>query len=73
MATSTLLRSNCGLGYLDIVNISKEHFLLGKLTPEEVRHVSRNADSAYLFCIARDGKKSMLSQHFVTHAIPLLN
>ena len=35
--------------------------------PEEVRHASQNADSAYPFCIALDGKKGMLSQYFVCH------
>ena len=36
--------------------------------PEEVRHASRNADSAYLFCHHVQYKKGTLSQHFVTHA-----
>ena len=40
--------------------------------PEEVRHAPRNADSAYLFCIACDGKKGTLSQHFVMHVVPPL-
>ena len=39
---------------------------------QEVRHASRNADSLYLFCIARDGKKGTLGQHFVTHVVPPL-
>ena len=39
---------------------------------EEVRHPSQNADSAYPFCIACDGKKGTLSQHFVTHVVPPL-
>ena len=36
-------------------------------------HVSLNADSAYPFCIACDGKKGTLSQHFVTHVVPPLD
>ena len=44
-----------------------------KFNPEEVRHASRNANSAYLFCIARDGKKGTLSQHFMTHVVPPLS
>ena len=32
--------------------------------PEEVRHASRNADSAYLFCIACDGKKRYAESAF---------
>ena len=47
--------------------------MIVRLSPEEVRHASRNADSAYLFCIARDGKKGTLSQHFVTHVVPPLH
>ena len=39
------------------------------LTTEEVRHASRNADSACPFCI---GAKGTLSQHFVTHVVPSL-
>ena len=39
---------------------------------EEVRHASRNADSAYLFCHRVRYKKSTLSQHFVTHVVPPL-
>ena len=46
--------------------------MINTLCPEEVRHASRNADSAYLFCIARDGKKGTLSQHFMTHVVPPL-
>ena len=38
--------------------------------PEEVRHVSRKADSAYLFCLHAQYKPAMLSQHFVTHVVP---
>ena len=37
-----------------------------------MQHTSQNADSVYPFCIAHDGKKGMLSQHFVTHAVPPL-
>ena len=39
---------------------------------EEVRHASQNADSAYPFCIACNGKKGMLKQHFVTQVVPPL-
>ena len=31
--------------------------------------MSQNADSAYPFCIAHDGKKGTLSQHFMTHVV----
>ena len=37
---------------------------------QEVRHASQNADSVYPFCIARDGKRGTLNQHFVTHVVP---
>ena len=37
-----------------------------------LRHASQNADSAYSFCIALDGKNGTLSQHFVTHVVPPL-
>ena len=40
--------------------------------PEEVRHASRNAGSACPFLYWRNGKKGMLSQHFVTHVVPPL-
>ena len=39
---------------------------------EEVRHASRNADSACPFLYWLDGKKGTLSQHFVTHVVPPL-
>jgi hypothetical protein len=42
------------------------------VTPEEVRHVSRNADSACPFCIAMMTKRVTLSQHLVTHVVPPL-
>jgi hypothetical protein len=41
-------------------------------TAEEVRHASRNADSACPFCIAVMAKRVTLSQHFVTHVVPPL-
>ena len=40
--------------------------------PEEVRHVSRYADSACPFCIDTMAKKGTLSQHFVMHVVPPL-
>ena len=36
---------------------------------EEVRHASRNADSA---CHRANTKRGTLSQHFVTHVVPPL-
>ena len=43
----------------------------GSMCPctEEVRHASRNADSACPFLYWRDGT---LGQHFVTHVVPPL-
>ena len=39
---------------------------------EEVRHASRNADSACPFCHRTNTKRGTLSQHFVTHVVPPL-
>ena len=35
-------------------------------------HVTKKLTQHYPFCIARDGKKGTLSQHFVTHVAPPL-